>query len=31
MGEMLWVIDMLKDGSNPLPSNNGNSAVTGDP
>jgi chitinase len=31
MGKMLWAIDMLKDGSNPLSSNSGNSALTGDP
>ena len=31
MGVMLWAIDMLKDGSNPLSSNNGNSALTGNP
>jgi chitinase len=31
MGDMLWAIDMLKDGSNPLSSNNGNSLATGDP
>ena len=31
MGTMLWAIDMLKDGANPLSSNNGNSALTGDP
>jgi len=30
-GVMLWAIDMLKDGSNPLSSNSGNSALTGDP
>lgn len=30
-GIMLWAIDMLKDNSNPLSSNNGNSALTGDP
>ena len=31
MGQMLWAIDMLKDGSNPLTSSNGNTAATGDP
>lgn len=31
MGQMLWAIDMLKDGSNPLSSNNGNTMATGDP
>ncbi len=30
-GVMLWAVDMLKYGSNPLSSNNGNSALTGDP
>ena len=30
-GVMLWAIDMLKDGSNPLSSNSGNSVLTGDP
>ena len=30
MGQMLWAVDMLKDGSNPLSSNNGNSLATGD-
>ena len=29
-GKMLWAIDMLKDGSNPLSSNNGNTLATGD-
>lgn len=31
MGDMLWAIDMLKTGVNPLSSSNGNSAATGDP
>lgn len=30
-GVMLWAIDMLKDNSNPLSSNNGNTGRTGDP
>jgi chitinase len=30
-GHMLWAIDMLKEGSNPLSSNSGNSLSTGDP
>ena len=30
-GVMLWAIDMLKDNSNPLSSNNGNTLLTGDP
>jgi hypothetical protein len=31
MGQMLWAIDMLKDGSNPTSSSNGNTAATGNP
>ena len=30
-GTVLWAIDMLKFGSNPLSSNSGNSVLTGDP
>ncbi|KAL9184576.1 hypothetical protein ACHAXT_012546 [Thalassiosira profunda] len=30
-GQMLWAIDMLREGTNPLASGNGNSAKTGDP
>jgi len=29
MGQMLWAIDMLKDGSNPLTKSNGNTLATG--